>query len=733
MSIRQHARRSICAAIDTLEARRLMATFTVTNINDTGAGSLRAAIASANATTAADVINFNIGGVITDIKMITLGSTLTITQPVTIDATTQPGYASAPVVRLSGQAGNDILAIDAAGSVVRGLSLTGGFNGVFVSKPNVTIEKNYIGLAPDGTVAGNASDGILTTIPSNPANVANALSLKYNVISGNSGDGVELQADNAYIVGNIIGLDPTGQFARGNGGNGIRISGGDNLTIGDGGDVNRNIISANQVGIRYVTPSTGGIIINSYFGTDRAGNAFLPNLSGGISGVTVTNLTIGVPTLGNRFAGGAIDLNTNSSSNIIAENVVGVGIDPSIDLGGGNTTGIDLRGTLNQVTNNVIANTTMGIQIEGSNNTVSDNHVGVMPDGRAVGLTTGVYFPTGSSNYVTGNKIANCAVNGVQLVTGNNNYFDNATWANSRSYRFTNGSANDALPKPVISSIFENASGSYTINVAYVSVPAGTYQIKLYSSDQAGDSASGHTQRLLQTATFTSSGGNATRSYTITGTPLDSKFITATISEVISTNLFGSTAEPSIALKANGTPALAGSGFEFETKHTVRFDFTSVTNSSVNIGDLTIRNLATLQTFSAETMTVSGLSYRFNRTSPLPDGNYEAVIPVGAVSNANGTNKLSMSMNFHVLAGDANRDKKVDFDDLLILASNYNSTGKTFSQANFNYDAAGSVNFDDLLILASRYNQSLAAGPAGAPQFAGGDDDNGSVGDDVLL
>jgi len=49
----------------------------------------------------------------------------------------------------------------------------------------------------------------------------------------------------------------------------------------------------------------------------------------------------------------------------------------------------------------------------------------------------------------------------------------------------------------------------------------------------------------------------------------------------------------------------------------------------------------------------------------------------------------------------------VNFDDLLVLAKNYNKTGATFDQGDFNYD--GTVNFDDLLILAKAYNMAAPA------------------------
>ena len=61
---------------------------------------LRAAIQEANALNGSDVIHFNIG---TGIKTIKPGSALpTISHPLTIDGTTQPGCAAYPCIVLDG-------------------------------------------------------------------------------------------------------------------------------------------------------------------------------------------------------------------------------------------------------------------------------------------------------------------------------------------------------------------------------------------------------------------------------------------------------------------------------------------------------------------------------------------------------------------------------------------------------------------------------------------------------
>lgn len=87
--------------VEALEPRRLLATFIVSTTSDGGAGSLRAAITSANASPGS-VIDFNIGasGVV---QTITPASALpTITAAVTIDGTTEPGYTNTPLINLNG-------------------------------------------------------------------------------------------------------------------------------------------------------------------------------------------------------------------------------------------------------------------------------------------------------------------------------------------------------------------------------------------------------------------------------------------------------------------------------------------------------------------------------------------------------------------------------------------------------------------------------------------------------
>jgi hypothetical protein len=86
----------------------------------------------------------------------------------------------------------------------------------------------------------------------------------------------------------------------------------------------------------------------------------------------------------------------------------------------------------------------------------------------------------------------------------------------------------------------------------------------------------------------------------------------------------------------------------------------------------------------------------------------------GGVTDAAGNGMTGdYVLKFFVMAGDANRDRTVDFNDLVLLAQNYNTSGgKTWADGDFNGD--GSVDFNDLVVMAQRYNTTLPPAPAAA-------------------
>jgi hypothetical protein len=162
-------------------------------------------------------------------------------------------------------------------------------------------------------------------------------------------------------------------------------------------------------------------------------------------------------------------------------------------------------------------------------------------------------------------------------------------------------------------------------------------------------------------------------------------------------------------------PTVAVAPFDVSVApHGLTLTFSEDVVDTLAAGDLKVTNLTTGATVGVATMTgVAGGGYRFTFDAPggvLPDGNYRATIAAGDVTDRAG-NALAAGavVDFYVLGGDANRDRVVNFADLLVLARNYNGTGKGYAGGDFNYD--GVVNFGDLLILARAYNKTLAVPP----------------------
>lgn len=76
---------------------------------------------------------------------------------------------------------------------------------------------------------------------------------------------------------------------------------------------------------------------------------------------------------------------------------------------------------------------------------------------------------------------------------------------------------------------------------------------------------------------------------------------------------------------------------------------------------------------------------------------------VGMTNNGGGAGIIPVVWLLRRLAGDATLDGTVGFDDLIVLAKNYNKPGE-WVDGDFNGD--GIVNFADLVILAQNYGKS---------------------------
>jgi ELWxxDGT repeat protein len=181
---------------------------------------------------------------------------------------------------------------------------------------------------------------------------------------------------------------------------------------------------------------------------------------------------------------------------------------------------------------------------------------------------------------------------------------------------------------------------------------------------------------------------------------------------------------------ASGPPVVLGADFRYATpQHALEVRFSAdVAAGLLAGGAFAVTNLATGQSIPAqivfdETTNSAEITFGGGR---LGDGRYHLVLESDVVrgksgqaldGNGDGTAGGDYSFEFFHLGGDVNRDATVNFADLVALAQNYGTTGKTWGQGDFNAD--GSVNFADLVILAQNYNRSLAsASPPAASSHA---------------
>ncbi len=174
---RPQARR-VRPQLQSLEAKQLLTTFAVTNVADSGTGSLRQALLDANAAGQADggstveEIDFAIPG--TGTHTITPATPLPrVTQTIKIDATTQPGYAGTPLVVLDGvdaqsSDGSPVVGLDlqpeamTLGGAVNGLEII-RFSGsaIVAASYGTTIDHDLIGTDAAGNPdLGNGGYGV---------------------------------------------------------------------------------------------------------------------------------------------------------------------------------------------------------------------------------------------------------------------------------------------------------------------------------------------------------------------------------------------------------------------------------------------------------------------------------------------------------------------------------------------------------------------------------------------
>jgi CSLREA domain-containing protein len=289
---------------------------------------LRDAINAANSTVGADNITFQIG--IGGSNTISPASTLPlITDDVTIDATTQTGYAGAPLIELNGSVagpGADGLRVTGGAATIFGLAIVnfGGAGIAFSGSSNGSfVAGNYIGIGPGGSVAQGNSLGVL--VAATNTTIGGTNDNARNVISGNTGNGVTVSGTGNKVLGNYIGLDASGNLARANL-RGVVVAANSN-TIGALG---RNVVSGNTLVGVAISSASNNTVDGNYIGTDADGGTAVPNGGGGL-----------------QIVGGA----TPASSNSITSNVVSGNTGFGVEINGSTSAP---AATANTLTGNVI-------------------------------------------------------------------------------------------------------------------------------------------------------------------------------------------------------------------------------------------------------------------------------------------------------------------------------------------------------------------------------------------
>ncbi|MDQ4120908.1 MAG: hypothetical protein M3209_05635 [Acidobacteriota bacterium] len=368
------------------------ATFTVTNTADSGGGSLRQAILNANASAGADTINFNIaGGGVHTILPQGANPLPEITDSVTINGTTQPGYAGNPVIEIDGSSldqtkiysgiivrnGNVIIkALVIRDFLGRGIIVECSAN-CASNLPSLVLTGSRIGTNSDGTIAaGNGGGGVkISTNQAATSQIGGTSANEKNVISGNDSNGIEINnnfqdqpPDNSFlIINNMIGTNLAGTAALPND-TGIYIKA-SRVTIGGDAPAERNVISGNNYyGIIIGSNRNSddfNIVEGNYIGTNATGTAALGNQRDGINiGPSDNNRIGGVqPGTGNVISGNGWNGITFSPDAYSTPNA-NVALGPNDTLIYGNKIGTNAAGTV------AIGNSFSGISIVGNNNIV---------------------------------------------------------------------------------------------------------------------------------------------------------------------------------------------------------------------------------------------------------------------------------------------------------------------------------------------------------------------------
>jgi hypothetical protein len=563
-----------CAVILAASAA-FASTFTVTNTNDSGAGSLRQAILDANAAPGADTIAFDItGSGVHTIGPLSPLPALTDDAGVTIDGYTQPGSSvntlaigddAVLLVELNGEAlgaRDSGLSIRSSSNLVRGLVINGfgalgaDAGGIFVdSGSDNVISGCFLGTDSRGSLARPNQFGVeIAQIgalfpPPSRTRIGGASPSERNVISGNISAGViGFGASETLVAGNYIGTDFSGTAALGNGGGGIFLTISSGNVIGGSAAGSGNLISGN---------ASSGIILNAEvviqgnrIGTNAAGSATVPNTGSGIKCFFGAGVIVGgtVPGAGNLISGNALQ-----------------GVDLVIPLGArfeGNLIGTDLTG------NTPLGNGQEGIRIRSGPDLDPDGaHVSgnVIAFNGAPGVVIGVDAGNGSSgNRISGNSVHDNFGLGIDL--GNDGVTPNIACGSGQGPNLLQNA-------PVLTSAVASGAGT-TVRGTLNAAPDSVFHLEFFANASCDPSGHGEGELFLGNGEVTTDAScEGIFEVTLPVAVAPGSFITATATDAAgNTSEFSACQPVSLAALTALSPARVWVGLKNSDDVGLRFD-----------------------------------------------------------------------------------------------------------------------------------------------------------------
>jgi parallel beta-helix repeat protein len=494
------------------------ATFTVTNTADSGSGSLRQAIITANATPGANLIQFNLPG--SGVRTIAPFTQLPdITNTVTIDGYSQSGSSSNSLanannatllIRLDGASitnnAFDIgLRINGANNcAVRGLVVVRFYTAIQLNNSSGnTIAGNWIGLDADNVSRGGTGTGVDLTCFVFSRSTGNLIGgtnpWDRNVICGfHTGISITpIPADHNTVQGNFIGTDASGTLPRAIAFTGISVSSATNILIGGSSPGARNVIGACGTGI-FLQSSSGHLVQGNLIGTDVSGHYNLGCTSDGMDMQACSFTTIRGNLIGNNAAYGLFL--QGCATNTIQGNWIGTDPTGAFVLGNGKD-GINLQTS---------SSTTIGGASVGAPNVIEFNN-GV-----------GVNILSGGSNFISANSIFDNAGLGIDL--GNNGITTN-------DVSDVDTGANQLQNYPVLTSVL-SAFGSLQVQGTLNSQSGTTYRLEFFSTPSWDATGIPEGQTYLgATNATTDGGGNAAFSVSFQVALASNTVVTATAAD----------------------------------------------------------------------------------------------------------------------------------------------------------------------------------------------------------